>query len=234
MKYDLGQPFEALMDLARKKFGEVRFEPFHFGGGELEVLQIVDMPKYIDKLVSRTRSGKSVDLPLWAKIWPSCMVLGAMLDKYPFPENAKVIEIGAGCAVNGLLLARRGLDVVVTDVDEDALLFSRINALKNGLDNKLTVRRVDFTRDSLGERFDYILGCEVVYTEAAYEPLVGFLDDHLASAGAGEVFLALDGKRQARRFFQLASDRFAMMRTAANIKDKGESREVLLFRLRRK
>jgi len=234
--HNLDQPIGALIDIAVREFGEVDFETITFGDTSLQVLQIKQMQKYLDKLMDKTRGGKKITLPLWAKVWPSTLILGYTLTRFPFGENCAILEVGAGCAVNGMILAGRGCNVTVSDLDPYALLFGKINALKNGLDDKINIRRADFTRDTLGERYDYIIGCEVLYEEVVYEPLVDFLDAHLAQTPAAEIILAMDMKRQGRKFFEKAQENYAMMKTDANYKDKetGEEEIVSLYRMKRK
>lgn len=234
--YDLDRPMDVLIDLAVRKFGEVEFEKVVVGDVSLEVLQIKNMQQYINKLMDKTRAGKKISLPLWAKVWPSSLMLGYTLTKFPIKKGSKILEVGAGSAVNGLVLAKRGFDVTITDVDADALLFSKINALKNDLGDSVTIVRSDFTRDSLGCCFEYIVGCEVLYDEMGFELLVDFLVDHLAEGDSAEVILAIDQKRQARRFFELANDRFAMMKSSARYREEktGDENVINLFRLKRK
>jgi hypothetical protein len=234
--FNLDQPIGALIDIAVREFGEVGFETVTIGDRNLEVLQVKQMQKYLDKLVDRTRGGKKISLPLWAKVWPSCLVLGYTLTRFPFAPGCSILEVGAGCAVNGMVMASLGHDVTVTDVEPYALLFSRINVLKNGLEDKVTISRADFTRDSLGKRFNYIIGCEVLYEEAVYEPLVDFLDTHLDESPSAEVLMAMDKKRQGRKFFDKAAGFFAMMKSEARYKDNetGEENVINMFRMKRK
>ncbi|WP_207259616.1 methyltransferase [Desulfovibrio sp. Huiquan2017] len=234
--FNLDQPIGALIDIAVREFGEVGFETVNIGDKSLEVLQVKQMPKYLDKLVDKSRAGKKIVLPLWAKVWPSCLVLGYTLTRFPFAPGCSILEVGAGCAVNGMVMAKLGHHVTVSDVEPYALLFSRINVLRNGLDGLVDIRRVDFTTDSLGRRFDYIIGCEVLYEEAVYEPLADFLDAQLAEAPTAEVLMAMDKKRQGRKFFDKAAGLFAMMKSEANYKDNetGEENVVNLFRMKRK
>ena len=235
-EYDLNQPMSTLIDIAIRKFGPVDFEKVVVGDMTLDVLQIKNMEQYIDKLMDKTRAGKKIVLPLWAKVWPSCLILGYSLTKFPFSNDSKVLEVGAGCGVNGLVLAKRGLDVTITDNDPDALLFTRINALKNGLGDSVHIEMTDFVSDNVSCRYDYIVGCEVLYDEVVYEPMVDFLLEHLSDDKSAEVILALDQKRQARKFFEKASESFAMMRSCAEYTDEenGDKNVINLFRLKRK
>lgn len=235
-EYDLDQPMDKLIDIVVKKFGAVEFEKVSVGDVSVEVLQIKDMQRYIDKLMDKTRAGQKISLPLWAKIWPASVILGYSLTRFPLNEGSSFLEIGAGVAVNGLVLAKRGFDVTITDIDQDALLFSRINALKNGLGDRVTIARTDSFSDSQGRRFDYIVACGMLYDEIAFEPLADYINDHLAEETAAEVFLAVELKREARRFFSSIDSHFAIMKSSAKYTDQ-ESREekiVNLFRLKRK
>ena len=55
-------------------------------------------------------------------------------------------------------------------------------------------------------------------------------------ARLAEILLAMDQKRQGRKFFDLANEQYAMMKSAAKCKDAktGEENAVNLFRMKRK
>lgn len=233
--YDLEQPMDKLIELAVKKFGEVEFQDVSVGNGPLYVLQIKHMQKYIDKLMDKTRSGKTVSLPLWAKVWPGSLVMGHSLSNFPLKEGASVLEIGGGSAITSLVLARRGYNVTVTDVDPDALLFARINALKNDLGDKFAAKQTDFT-EGLGERFDCLVGTEFLYDEKQFDLLADFVDNSLIEGEDGEVFFSLDLKRAAKNFFMQSGERFHIAKSAATFKDQdsGVDKPVNLFRFKRK
>ncbi len=233
--YDLTQPMADLIDIAVRKFGAVEFQKVAVGDSTLQVLQIKHMQKYIDKLMDKTRSGKSVTLPLWAKIWPGSFVMGHSLSSFPLEIDAKILEIGAGATLTALVLAKRDYDVTVVDMDPDALLFSRINALKNGIGDNLKTVRTNF-KDALGTRFDCVVGCDFLYGQAEFDCLAAFLDAHLVEDEAGEVFFSLELKRVAQNFFMQSSKRFNIARSTATFKDQdsGEEKPVNLFRFKRK
>jgi len=233
--YDLDQPMAQLIDLAVNKFGEVEFQEVSVGDGPLQVLQIKHMQKYIDTLMDKTRSGKTVSLPLWAKIWPGSLVMGHSLSNVPLEEGSTVLEIGGGSALSSMVLARRGYDVTIVDTDSDALLFARINALKNGLGDKVATVGTDF-KESLGNRFGCVVGCEMLYDEKQFDLMADYIDQHLIESENGEVFLSLDLKRVAKNFFMQSGERFHIAKSAAKFKDQesGEDKPVNLFRFKRK
>ncbi|HMM37356.1 MAG TPA: methyltransferase [Desulfovibrio sp.] len=222
---------EELLDIARAEFGPVRFEDVQLGDARLHILQIEDMPRYLDTLVNRARPGEPVRLPLWAKIWTSALILGTMLRRYPLPNGSEILEIGSGCGLCGLAAAAGGANVTLSDKEPAALLFSRINALKNGLADRVEVCPADFTRDRLGRRFHSIIGCEVLYEDAVYAPLLDFLDAHILREAGSEVVLAQDGARQGRVFFERAREKYRLLRKEVPCAGQEGTATTVLYRL---
>ncbi|SDK76384.1 Lysine methyltransferase [Maridesulfovibrio ferrireducens] len=204
--------FDELLAAARNKFGAIKFESVKIGGKELEIAQVVDMPAYLDSLIDKIRGGKKIELPLWAKIWPSSMIIGVYLLKFKPVENATFLEVGAGGGICGLLAASRGYNVVLSDIDDDALLFCRLNAVRNNLDDKISVKKIDFCSDEMNEKFNYIIGSEVLYQENIQIPFYLFIKKHLSKDGGSETLLAMDKKRSGRLFFEEAKKNYRLMR----------------------
>lgn len=234
-EYNLDQSMDKLIDLAVSKFGEVEFQDVTVGKESMQVLQIKHMQKYIDKLMDKTRSGKKVTLPLWAKLWPASMVMGYSLSNFPLEEGTTVLEIGGGCSLSGLALARRGFDVTVTDADQDALLFARINALKNDLGDRVSVEYSEFS-EPMSDRFGCIVASEMLYDESQFDRMAAFVDGSLVEGETAEVFLSLDLKRVAKNFFESSNEKFKIMKSTSTFKDQesGEDKPVNLFRFKRK
>lgn len=204
--------FDELLAAARNKFGAIKFESVKVGDKEFELAQVADMPAYLDKLVNKARGGKKVDLPLWAKIWPSCLVLGFYILKFKAADNAKFLEIGTDGGLCGMLAASRGFDVTLVDTDDDALLFTRLNVARNGLDEKIEVRKINFAETDLEDKFSYIIGCEILHRDDVAQSLPVFLERHLAGAKDSEVLLAMDKKRSGRKFFDQVKDNYRLMK----------------------
>lgn len=234
-EYNLDQPMDKLIDLAVKKFGEVEFQEVKVGDITVQVLQIKQMQQYIDKLMDKTRAGKKVALPLWAKIWPGSVVLGYSLSRFPLEEGSKVLEIGGGATVNGLVAGARGFDATIVDADSDSVLFSRINVLKNGLEDKVSVVLSDFT-EPVSEKADCIVATEMLFDEVQFNLLADYIDGSLVDAESGEVFLSLDLKRVAKDFFSKCNESFKIMKSVTKYKDQdsGEDKDINMFRMKRK
>ncbi len=203
----LDAPLDELLDMARQRF-DVHFEPLTVEGCTLEFLQISDMNAFLDKLAETLAPGEGLDLPLWARIWPAALLMSYFVHRLPVRPGASVLEIGAGVGVCGLFAAARGFDAVISDIEPNALLFSQINALHNGLADKVSVRRIDFARDRLETRFDYVLGCEVLYMEEHFRSLLKFLQRSLKRTPEAEAVLAYNYMYKVKKFTLLADRDF--------------------------
>ena len=206
MKYPLDAPLKILLDIAGEKF-KVHFEPVTAGGRTLRILQISDMETYVDKLAEEAELS-GVDLPFWAKIWPASVLISHYIQSLPVRPGQSMLEVGAGVGVSGLFAAAHGFEVVISDINPEALLFTQINILENELSGSAQVRKVDFARDRLKERFDFILGSEILYIEDLHRPLIKFLLAHISRAPEAEIILGKNYKRKAARFFKLAAQDF--------------------------
>ncbi len=234
MKYRLDAPLDELLDQAKAKF-RIAFEPLRLGERELFFLQITNMSSYLESLAAKTKGGAGVELPLWARIWPTALPASLFVQKIPVRPGTRMLEIGTGVGVVGLFAAAAGHRVLLTDVNPEALLFTRINILKNGLEDRADVAKVDLTRDRLEEKFNLIVGCEVLYRKSVQLPLLAFLKAHIAPDPDAEIILALDQSRSAAGFFHAASQDFQVAARTFNLaQENGESKPNTIFRLKAK
>ncbi len=229
----LNAPLDKLLEMANERFS-VGFEPVAVGDIHLEVMQILDMGRYVEDLVNQAKD-QPLSLPFWAKVWPSGLLLSHFI--HSLPTRGSLLEIGAGVGLVGMVAAKLGFDVTISDIDENALLFARINVLHNNLQDHARICFVDYTKTKLDRRFDYIVGCEVLYRDEVFRPLVKFLLSHLEHAPNAEIVLALDYIRKAKKFFQLTEREFMMQERAIGYKSKdddGERRLCTIHRLKPK
>lgn len=213
-------PLEDLMNRACAK-QKVHFDTVRVGEEVLDCLQITDMQAYIDRQLELLEARKGVDaLPLWAKIWPASLPLAMYMQRQTPKEGDRVLEIGAGLGLAGLFAARRGFVVVVSDNNPDALLFARINAMRNKLAHSVEVRFVDFVTGGHQGSYSHIIASEILFREVFFEPLLQFLRNHLRSdepsSGSSEILLTADGCRRALKFFVAAKEYFHIARSAVS------------------
>ncbi|GAU07433.1 class I SAM-dependent methyltransferase [Desulfoplanes formicivorans] len=196
---------EDLLARARQRFSIV-FKPVRIGEHTLEITHIENMTDYLDRLANQSRQGETIELPLWAKIWPASTILALSMTQIPATASKRILEIGAGLGIPGLVAAARGFTTVITDTNEDALLFTRINVLKNGLEKNATVQHLDILTQDTDQPFDAILGSEVFYLKDSAPQIVRFLRNSLVPGGMA--LFARDAARQNTRFLTQAAPFF--------------------------
>lgn len=201
----------------------VEFEPLDVDGSPLEVLSITNMQAHIDGLLKAKKIHDPLrDLPLWAKIWPSSFILGRFLRRYA-AEGKRLLEIGAGMGICGMIAARYGFShVTVTDSCSDALDFARANILRNNLEETVSVRHLDLRRqgDPLPEKQDIIAASEILYLDDLHSPLLKFADRNLAEDG--KAFFCTDMARLKPHFKKLAAKNFAIQEGHIGVKTQDD------------
>ncbi|MDQ7032071.1 MAG: methyltransferase [Desulfonauticus sp.] len=206
-----------LLSKAEQKY-PLTFEPVKVGNLTIELAQIKDLENYLDQLA---QTEDKIHLPFWAKIWPASILLSHFLVKYlPLEREVQVLEIGAGLGICGLFLAKKGFKVVISDIEEDALLFIQINVLKNNLSQNVSVRALDFTQTQSVLKADYIVGSEVLYQEKYYRSQVKFFLNNLKPAQKSEIILAQSYTRKASSFFKLAQKEFNIQQKTLGYKSQ--------------
>lgn len=210
---------------------EVKTDEANLGSHRLLLPELGDPIAYIESRMER--SGTS-DLPYWTKIWPAAVVLASFVAKRGGGVG-RVLELGAGLGVPGLLAARCGRKVVLSDLEPDALEFARAAVEINELEDRVEVLTLDWRDppDELGE-FDTVLGSEILYHPPLYPTLVALLDRILAPSGT--VFITHEERPFGISFFEHAARRFVTRSTSCRVQPgKGQQPvKVYLHALSRK
>lgn len=73
------------------------------------------------------------------------------------PPGSRVLDLGTGSGIAGLVAARWAMEVIAVDVNPDAVRAARANAVLNGLEGRIAVGEGDLFAPVEGERFDIVL-----------------------------------------------------------------------------
>ena len=219
----------SVMDRIGEKYN-VEPMPLKIGERVLKVLQVKDLEEYLAELIEQKNVAPK-DLPYWAKVWDSSLLLAYFLGKQPVVLGRRILEIGAGIGVIGVYAGLCGHSVTITDIDEDALLFAKANALLNGVSH-VEVKRLDWKNPDLAEPYDMIVGSEVVYDRESYPALVRFLCKALAPNGM--IFLAKNASLHTPAFFEKLAKYFEFKHTSKKVTADGETQEIMLYAIRPK
>ncbi|MFP5220780.1 MAG: class I SAM-dependent methyltransferase [Acidobacteriota bacterium] len=221
-----------IMALAQARY-PVLFETVGLGGMDIDLLQIEDLPGYIDRLVETARPGEKIVLPFWAKLWPASFPLAMLASRQDPAPGKSLLELGAGLGLCGLAAAKKGIHALITDIEPEALLFIRASILKNGLDGVARTGLLDMGDARLDESFDVIVASEALYLPQLHEPLAAFLAGHLKPGQDSQVLLSCDRCREAAPFFSRVQQDFLIQRTQSTCRsDSGESQTCVLYRMR--
>jgi predicted nicotinamide N-methyase len=167
-------------------------EPMRVGQLELTFTRIKEPDRVLDQIVEeedrrervsgKRKSGDELHLPYWAELWDSSFGLGLhLVGRRCLSASSNVLDLGCGMGLSGLVAAALGARVTLVDLEAAALLFARLNTLPYR--DRARVRRLDWRRDRLDERFDLILGADVLYERAQWDHLEPFWRAHLNPRG---------------------------------------------------
>ncbi len=117
-----------------------------------------------------------------AYLGPDSLRLAASL---PPAEGRRVLDLGAGCGVQGLLACRGASEAVLTDVDPTSLHISALNAVLNRCEHPFRLLEGSLYEPVSNERFDLVVslppyvpvveGCGVTVVAAGGADGLGFL-----------------------------------------------------------
>lgn len=125
-------------------------------------------------------------MPYWADLWPGAVMLAEEVARWPSPSAddavGRVLDLGCGLGLVGLVAAQRGFQVTCADYDEDALSFVKLSARLNGYPAPET-RLVDWRERYADARWDRILAADLLYETRNLAPIVDFIAAHLSDDG---------------------------------------------------
>jgi 2-polyprenyl-3-methyl-5-hydroxy-6-metoxy-1,4-benzoquinol methylase len=219
---------ELLKDI--KKDHKTEIVPISVSGLSLRCLRIADLDEII---LDRLENGNlnETELPYWGKIWEASILLAAFLMAQPVVPDRQILEVGTGLGVSGLFAAACGHAVTLSDHKKEIIRFIRANTLLNKLD-KVPVINVDWTSPSSHQRYDWIVGSEVVYHRPTYDSLVQFFQQTLKPNGT--IFLAKSTSLPANVFFSKLTQYFKFKKLDKVMRSGDQQFAISIYAIKRK
>jgi methyltransferase-like protein 23 len=124
--------------------------------------------------------GDQPRLPYGIALWPAAIALAHEIAARSV-QGARVLELGAGTGLPGIVAATLGARVVQTDRNAAALVVCRRNAALNGV--ALEQRAADWTEWRETATYDIIVGADILYGESVHPQLRHIFDTNLAPGG---------------------------------------------------
>jgi predicted nicotinamide N-methyase len=158
-----------------------------------------DIEQLIDR-ISEVEFRVDERLPYWAELWHSAVALAEFLASGSIDlTGRRVLEIGCGLALPGIVAAEAGARVTCSDFEEHARMAARLNIMQNLQEDTVAVVDMDF-RQPPDETWPLILAADVIYEKRFIAPLADFLDHTLEADG--HILLAEPNRVIAIPFFE--------------------------------
>lgn len=198
------------------------FDTLRLRDRELKLLQVTD----IEPLLNGRDPFEDVSkFPFWVRLWEAALLLSDLMLTQPVPPGGRLLELGAGLGAPGLAAALAGHRVVLSDYEPQILDFQRVSAAANGL-RGIEFRLIDWLRPPQLERFDTIIGAEILFRADFFAPLLKIFRNYLVPGGT--IYLAHDASRRSLgAFLELAAEDFTIGTMARKI--SGDDKEVTII-----
>lgn len=170
------------------------------GSRRLTLLRVKNLEAHVDR--EALLKDETEEPPYWAHLWTGALTLARYLEERVECRDVRVLDLGCGLGLTGIIAALKGGHVTFADKEQDAVAFATANAQLNACP-PFEARILDFTNDASAERFSLILGAEILYDRPTFPALVDFLARRLASSGQA---IFADAKRtNTEEFYALLS-----------------------------
>jgi predicted nicotinamide N-methyase len=135
-----------------------------------------------DEELAFLTGDKAKTHPYGVVLWPAAIALAHDLAGREV-AGKRILELGAGTGLPGIVAAALGARVVQTDRQNLVLHVCKLNAERNGLSAAIEHRIADWTAWEDRERYDLILGSDILYAAALHPHLRRIFDGNLAAGG---------------------------------------------------
>lgn len=176
----------------------------HLDFGELKIA--VDVVTNIDDLFSQL-IGKGEEhpdvkderIPYWADLWPSAIALSKYIVQSGLVKSGtKVLEIGCGLGLPGIVAGKLGAEVTFTDYLPEPLAFAEHNwKLNAGKD--ATFRLLDWRNPDPSFAGEIVLAADVAYERKSFDHLINAFRNLIAPGGS--LLIAEPNRTFAQSFF---------------------------------
>lgn len=136
---------------------------------KLFVLEAIrDLDEAIDLICEAMTPEEKLDpfaedlCPYFGILWPSSIGLAQYLENHPeLVKNKTILELGCGLGLPSLMAKFLGAQVLATDFHPDVEKYFLRNCRHSSLECRY--QRLNWREDSLSQKFDVVIGSDVLY-----------------------------------------------------------------------
>ena len=212
--------------------GEIGLEEYRLrnGGREWSVLHSGTLIGFWEE--QQFLSAARDRVPLGIALWSSSIALAHdIAERGADLRGARVLELGAGTGLPGIIASSLGADVTQTDRQEVSMSLCRANGERNRASG-IDYRVADWAAWDDATRYGWIIGSDIMYAEAAQPHLRHIFETNLAPDG--RVLISDPFRSASIRFLEtLDGHGWSLSMTRWNVDDGEDDRGVGVFELRR-
>jgi predicted nicotinamide N-methyase len=202
--------------------GGIRTAPavLRFGAVELRLELVTQLEDHVDR-DALLRDADAPEPPYWMHLWTGGRALARLVASSGDWRGRRVVDVGCGLGLAGLVAARLGAHVLLLDRAPDALRLARWNAEENGC--RVDLLLSDAAAPGLRGRFDAVLLADVTYDPALQVALARFAAEHLAPTG---VVLAAESVRNHDPGFRRACESLGLVVREREVREEEDGRPL--------
>lgn len=161
---------------------KTKITEYQFNNKSFTFLTPADPDEILDS-VSQNEFEKDEQLPYWADIWPSSEAIFEYCTNLSIKPNSKICEIGAGLGIiaSAISYSLKDSFLVSTDISKDSVYYIKDNFKRNNLQGESAC--CDWRYSPFKEKFDIIIGADILYEERWTEPVLDFIKGNLKPNG---------------------------------------------------
>lgn len=169
-------------------------------------------------------------LPYGVALWPAAIALAHdIASRADALNGSQVLELGAGTGLPGIVAASLGGEVVQTDRHELAMSVCKLNGERNGVQT-IAYRLADWTNWNDTTRYEWIIGSDILYSEALHPYLRQIFEANLAPGGW--ILLADPFRRVSLSLLEaMEADDWTISLSKWSVREEAEPRPIGLFEL---
>jgi len=177
---------------------QVKYETIAIGKVNYRIRSLLDRQQYFDPDGEAERLEIAPAMwPIFGLVWPAGLFLAEAMATFPC-KGKRILEIGCGIALASLVLHRRRANITSTDQHPLTETFLAENLALNRMEI-LPFHLGSWAKDVLPvERFDLIIGSDLLYEAGHPALLANFIERHAAKRA--EVIIVDPGRGNHGRF----------------------------------